>query len=109
MRNPLRLSHLHADTPCMDTPVVSLGGVGAGSPPHVHDEAWNVLVFGRKRWFFVPSWRSWIPRGQQEEVKYRHVPGARSGGATLLKEAMFRSSVEWFHDESPQGSATPGS
>ena len=30
----------------------SLGGHGTGAPPHFHGEAFNGLLFGRKRWLF---------------------------------------------------------
>ena len=35
-----------------------LGGAGSGAPYHYHKDAWNVAVFGRKRWFLTPPLRS---------------------------------------------------
>ena len=26
--------------------------MGSGSPPHFHGDAWNLISYGRKRWFF---------------------------------------------------------
>lgn len=32
----------------------SIGAVGSGVPIHAHNASWNVLLFGKKRWFLVP-------------------------------------------------------
>jgi len=32
----------------------SIGVAGSGAPIHAHNASWNVLLFGRKRWYFVP-------------------------------------------------------
>lgn len=31
-----------------------LGAAGSGAPIHFHCDAWNVVAFGRKRWFLAP-------------------------------------------------------
>ena len=30
------------------------GPTGSGAPLHYHQDAWNALVFGEKRWWFLP-------------------------------------------------------
>jgi hypothetical protein len=62
--NP-ELSHLRKVRPqfvnnlCGETSepeLISLGQANAGVPPHGHTAAWNVLLFGKKRWFLsAPS------------------------------------------------------
>merc|ERR1712113_31028 len=32
----------------------AIGGEGTGSPQHFHDDAFNVLIAGRKRWWLWP-------------------------------------------------------
>jgi hypothetical protein len=40
-------------------PFMFAGARGSGVGFHRHGEAWNAVVFGRKRWFFFPpAWRS---------------------------------------------------
>lgn len=33
---------------------LSIGGFSSGAPMHAHDNAWNSLLVGRKRWLLVP-------------------------------------------------------
>ena len=35
-----------------------LGGPGTGAPWHIHKDAVNALVYGRKRWFLLPPERA---------------------------------------------------
>ena len=37
-----------------DHMTLSMGGIGQGVQIHCHPEAWNALVFGRKRWILIP-------------------------------------------------------
>lgn len=32
----------------------ALGGPGTGAPVHFHNTAWNVVVYGAKKWFLYP-------------------------------------------------------
>ena len=36
----------------------ALGAAGTGSPMHTHQDAWNALIYGRKRWFIAPPARA---------------------------------------------------
>eukprot|EP01051_Picozoa_sp_SAG22_P002434 SAG22_NODE_108_length_19750_cov_3.848201_3_plen_695_part_00 len=39
-----------------------LGAAGSGAHMHTHQDAWNALVYGRKRWFVVPPSRATYSR-----------------------------------------------
>ena len=32
----------------------ALGARGSGAQPHFHQQTWNTLIYGRKRWYFEP-------------------------------------------------------
>ena len=36
------------------SPQFYLGGPGTGSPLHFHKDAFNALMYGKKRWFLIP-------------------------------------------------------
>merc|ERR1712023_179384 len=38
-----------------------MGNNGTSTSLHYHSSAWNVLVEGRKRWYFVPPYELWGP------------------------------------------------
>ena len=40
--------------PLHEDPLFFLGGAGSGVGFHRHGHAWNVVVYGRKRWFLYP-------------------------------------------------------
>ena len=43
----------------LQDPLFFLGARGSGVGFHRHGEAWNAVIFGRKRWFlYPPEWRS---------------------------------------------------
>lgn len=51
---PLPLPTLFQDSNLAADPKILqfyLGGPSTGAPVHFHDDAWNALAFGRKRWF----------------------------------------------------------
>jgi hypothetical protein len=37
-----------------ETMKLSMGATGSGVPMHSHNSSWNLLITGKKRWFFVP-------------------------------------------------------
>lgn len=39
-----------------------VGGALSGAPPHYHSSAWNVLVYGLKRWFIYPPHESFYSK-----------------------------------------------
>ena len=43
----------------------ALGAAGTGSPMHTHQDAWNALIYGRKRWFIAPP--------AQANYSYTHI------------------------------------
>lgn len=42
------------EQPLHEDPLFFLGGAGSGVGFHRHGHAWNVVVYGRKRWFLYP-------------------------------------------------------
>jgi hypothetical protein len=44
--------HLMQFSPSAPVPQLYMGGPGSGAPFHYHFDAFNVLVWGEKRWFF---------------------------------------------------------
>ena len=50
-----------------------VGAIGSGSSPHLHNNAWNVLVYGKKLWFLwkpADSFISNIPTYNYVEVSF---------------------------------------
>ena len=50
----LPLESLMMALPQPPSPQFYLGGPGSGAPPHYHEDAWNVLAYGKKAWYIVP-------------------------------------------------------
>jgi hypothetical protein len=44
--------HVMQNSPSAPVPQLYIGGPGSGAPFHYHFDAFNVLVWGEKRWFF---------------------------------------------------------
>ena len=44
--------HIMQNSPSAPVPQLYIGGPGSGAPFHYHFDAFNVLVWGEKRWFF---------------------------------------------------------
>jgi len=62
-----------------------LGPALSGAPLHFHRSAWNVLIFGQKRWFLIPPrhaiysrqhvWDWWKGRSHQKRLECVQHPG----------------------------------
>lgn len=50
----LPLESLMMPLPQPPSPQFYLGGPGSGAPPHYHEDAWNVLAYGKKVWYITP-------------------------------------------------------
>ena len=78
-------------------PVLSVGGVGAGAPMHHHDPAWNVLLFGRKRWFMVerkPLEMNPTQRPAASTLHWIHNDTSALGYRALQRRGDIRSFVQ---------------
>jgi hypothetical protein len=64
------------------TPQFYLGGPGSGSPFHFHKDAFNALMYGKKRWFLLPpslALYSTIPVSSWAANTQLDGPGAPTG------------------------------
>ena len=62
-----------------------VGGALSGAPVHYHSSAWNVLVYGQKRWFIFPPhqsfyskqhvWEWWKTRNRPQALECVQHPG----------------------------------
>ena len=110
----------------------ALGAAGTGSPMHTHQDAWNALIYGRKRWFIAPPARAnysythiraWmeadypqLPPSQrplecvQRAGEVMYVPGKRSQLGSRLSVLMINGANKrsadravWACDTQPRG------
>ena len=79
------------------TPYFSFGGEGVGLPFHEHSAAYNVVLFGRKRWFLYPPFKqldrveSWAGgSGAPGEVGGTASPGSWSDRASFWKKRWIK-------------------
>jgi hypothetical protein len=68
---------------------VAIGAAGSGAAPHFHAAAWNLVVYGAKRWFVVAPGERALSKAHaltwaaEEPRKLRKVRYVR-GDATIL-------------------------
>lgn len=66
--------------------IIAIGGTDSGIPFHFHGEAWNELLYGRKRWFLYPP----------------HSPPSRGYNDYHDQAQWTRDTYEWLdYDEKP--------
>ena len=53
----------------VDSSIFFLGGSGSGVSFHKHADAWNGVIFGRKRWFLYPPQKT-PPGGKIERSQH---------------------------------------
>lgn len=57
----------------MDSSIFFLGGSASGVGFHKHADAWNGVIFGRKRWFLYPPQKT--PPGGKIEFAHTELIG----------------------------------
>lgn len=62
---------------------LAAGGRGSGSPAHFHDDAFNILLAGRKRWWLWPPSEAAMSREHPSRLAAR---GGACGARELVQE-----------------------
>lgn len=75
-----------------------LGPANTGAPLHFHDSAWNLVVFGMKRWFAFPPHHSWYSQAHPLQVDRNTLAEAqtcvqRAGDLVLIPASWAHATI----------------